>query len=503
MQSVFALAASLMVSASTGLVLMPQCEVTLKALGGYLTVVDDTTVRLAAVPQTFGVIASMGLFALRAPNGRFLGRDRKLLVTYPAPKDFTRIAFIERPSGGHVLSIVRNTNGINVTECPARLCSDDQLGFKGQDTMVFEVDVVRCAGAFNAADWAAHPLGEPYLPPVLPGWGIALMPDKSPLRICDGCVEPGVKGSVITGGVGPAPLLVVKDAFNGFFALQTESGKFLRMCGDCYAGQTEPVLMADGVDPTDDAAQFAYSARVPDRLAGRPPIVLKTGGYLSICEDCLPHVGVLSADPARERMLYTDVYSSSSQLLPYCNGRGYTIRRSLTHYSTELPTADLNATADFAATEFLPLSLIAIPPPLAAGGVTQPRALPEPAGTELVLDCCGDEDCDFFVAVYRCKGCPSDNGNLPLTLLSGAEPWASGACAPQFSKPRSVKRPFARPQHPMRTFYKRVKSKEVLTLDPLSAPAETLVIFGSQATAAGSSNWCPAVVQQGPFPLDA
>ncbi|KAJ9465287.1 hypothetical protein DIPPA_33393 [Diplonema papillatum] len=505
MKSTSALAACLLVTACRGLVLMPECEVTLGSLGGFLTVVDDGTVALTASAQTFSVVASLGLFALRAPGGRYLGRDGKLMVTYPDPSNLTRIAFTERPSGGHVLSVVRkNSPGLNVTECPAKSCSADQLGFKGQDTVVFEVTVVRCRGDFNTSDWAAHPLSEPYLPPVAPGWRISLMPDMAALRVCDDCVEPGVKGSVVAGGTGgPPPLFTVKDQFNGFFALQTETGAFLRMCGDCYAGQTRPVLVADGTDPTDPAAHFAYVAKVPANLVGRPPIVLKNGEYLSPCGDCLPGVTVLAADPIREKSLYTDVYAGAAPLLPYCNGRGYAVRRSVTQLDTELPTADLLAAADFAASDYFPLSLLSIPAALAAGGVTQPRELPEPAGTQLVLDCCGAAACDFYVSVYRCSGCPSDNGGLPLALLSGDEPWAAGACAPRFSKPRSVKRPFARRQHPMHTFHKRVAAGEVLVLDPLAAPAETLVIFGSQAASPGANDWCPVIVQQGPFPVAA
>ncbi|KAJ9472117.1 hypothetical protein DIPPA_14403 [Diplonema papillatum] len=499
------LSCCLLLASGRAFELAPTCVVAIRSAGMYMTVLDQNNVGLTMTPspganQRFTVVVSLGLFSFQTETGAFLARRKKKMVTIPVPTLFSVFGFVQRPAGGYYMFNSKGT-GENVTECPANTCGPDHVGFTGTDPVVFEVDVMSCPQ--GVGDWLPHPLNEPFLPPISAGMLLALMPERDAVHICDDCVQPGVANSIAAGNTATIPKLVVKDMFNGFFALQTESGRFLRMCGDCYTTQTKPVLMADGTDPTDDAAQFSFSLNGPDPLVGKPPIILKTGGFLSICATCVPGAVTFSAEPVRERRLGIDVFATTSPVLGFCNGRGYTVLRSGASSSTELPSVDLNGAAEFAATEFFPLSLTAIPPSLAAGGVTQPQVLPEPAGTELVLDCCGDEDCDFFVAVYRCKGCPSANGDLPLLLSSGDEPWASGSCAPQFSKPTDLQNPFASPPHPMHTFYKRVKSKEVLTLDPLTAPAEALVIFGSQATTSGSNDWCHVVVQQGPFPLDA
>ncbi|KAJ9472118.1 hypothetical protein DIPPA_14473 [Diplonema papillatum] len=490
------------------LLLAPKCEVRLQYANRFVTVVDEPfgapTLDLAplgSASQTFTVVSLMGNYGFSGGfHGGYISGDAGRLITVPSASSASSFALIEdQSSGGFYLTLA----GQNVTMCPDLSCRTNQLGLGGQDPLLFYVEKLSCPDC-GGYEWFVGPY--PYTKEPVAEAEIALTPDQQQLVICDGCVEAGVNGSVVI-GAGHPPTLVVKDTYNGGFAFQAPNGRFLRLCSDCYAGQTGPVLVADG-DPSDPAAQFVFRQRSE---TGLPPSIYRQedpAAFLVICSGCVPGFPMLGLGlEADGRDLFVDVYSCRAPLRPYCDKRrGYAIRRSANAFESELPTKYQNSEPFLPDEAAFPFRLWNIPDSLSSGSVTQPRARePLLAGTELAFDCCGDEDCEFYVAVYRCKGCPSDDGGLPLALLAADEPWSSGSCAPEFAHRNwaTTAGPF-RPEeiHPMRTFHKTVGANETLVLDPLSSDLDVLVIFGQKADA-NRGDWCSTVVQQGPFPDEA
>ncbi|KAJ9442153.1 hypothetical protein DIPPA_17033 [Diplonema papillatum] len=141
------------------------------------------------------------------------------------------------------------------------------------------------------------------------------------------------------------------------------------------------------------------------------------------------------------------------------------------------------------------VALSSIPEPMAAGSVFQPAGLPVAAGTTLVFDCCGAMACDFYVSHYRCRGCAAseDNGGLPAALLTAAEPWAGGSCAPHFADAAAAP---GSPTHPMVTFHKRIPAGTQHSVS-LSRDLSALAVFASRASLLADA-WCPVVVPIGP-----
>ena len=90
------------------------------------------------------------------------------------------------------------------------------------------------------------------------------------------------------------------------------------------------------------------------------------------------------------------------------------------------------------------------------------------AGYQIRLECCGSQDCDFFLSVYHCPPCSTSRsggypGSLPVSL------WTPGLCSPLFTQGAHT--------YPTATFHKRVTAGSVELLPPTTTAVPYVAIF--------------------------